>query len=529
LYFCIRTFFSAGQPKRTAPAYKASHLSKLSFRQLLFAAFILIALVLTATSVQALLTLERLARLGRDTAAQAVMLTEQAQRLSERTLTMERSARQFLVLDDPVIRDRYFAAWQEANSALKMLHGAMPQLPAHVADEWRAASEAAWDALNLPAPAPAVEHLERPARLALRGQPAKSMKPVAAVQPVASQRQAAIVYSTFSRLPALNDTFARESKREIARRNDAMLTELERQRNLLTALVAAAVVLAALLAIGFGFWLSQPLRRIEAAIERLGQNRYDEVVKVGGPADTRRLGQQLNWLRQRLSDLDAVKDRFVRHISHELKTPLAALREGVALLEDEVAGPLTQGQRELTGILRQNTASLQNQIEELLRYNTAAFDAQQLQRAQADVVQLLHRVIAEQRLQWQARSLQVEVQGGPATGLIDADKLAVALANVLSNAVRFSPAGGTIEFIVASTERGVSIDCIDRGPGVAPQDVDRIFEPFYQGSRQAAGARNGNGIGLSIVREYIAAHRGSIVLLPRPSGAHFRIDLPYDA
>ena len=83
-------------------------MSKLSFRQLLFAAFILIAGVLTATSVQALLTLERLARLGRESAAQAVMLTEQSQRLSERTLAMERSARQFLVLDDSVFRDRYF-------------------------------------------------------------------------------------------------------------------------------------------------------------------------------------------------------------------------------------------------------------------------------------------------------------------------------------------------------------------------------------------------------------------------------------
>ena len=70
------------------------------------------------------------------------------------------------------------------------------------------------------------------------------------------------------------------------------------------------------------------------------------------------------------------------------------------------------------------------------------------------------------------------------------------------------------------------IDCIDEGAGVAPEDAARIFEPFYQGVRQAAGARNGNGIGLSIVREYIAAHDGSVTLLPRQAGAHFRIELP---
>ncbi len=102
-------------------------MSRLSFRQLLFAAFILTTGILTATSVQALLTLEHLARLGRETAAQAITLTEQSQRLSERTLAMERSARQFLVLDDPVFRERYAAARDEATAALQVLNRATPE------------------------------------------------------------------------------------------------------------------------------------------------------------------------------------------------------------------------------------------------------------------------------------------------------------------------------------------------------------------------------------------------------------------
>ncbi|MFM9434377.1 two-component system, NtrC family, sensor histidine kinase GlrK [Janthinobacterium sp. CG_23.3] len=472
-------------------------MSKLSFRQLLFAAFILIAGVLTATSLQALLTLERLARLGRESAAQAVMLTEQSQRLSERTLAMERSARQFLVLDDGVFRDRYFAAWQEADAALLALAGAMPGLAPALQAEWRAQGEAAWAVLKTAK------------RRNRGGHPA--------------------LYKVFERLPVINDSLARESKREIGRRGDALLSELERQRGLLAALVAGAVLLAAALAMCFGFLLSRPLRRIESAIERLGENRLDQPITVGGPADTRRLGQQLDWLRQRLADLDADKERFLRHISHELKTPLAALREGVALLEDEVAGPLTSGQREIAGILRQNTASLQTQIEDLLRYNTAAFDAQHLQRVNVDLLQLLHAVVDEQRLQCQARHLSVQVRGAPVGALADRDKLAAALANVLSNAVRFSPDGGVIVFTVGAAAHGLRIDCSDDGPGVAPEDAERIFEPFYQGARQAAGARNGNGIGLSIVREYIAAHHGTVTLLPSPTGAHFRIELPYDA
>ncbi len=468
-------------------------LARLSFRQLLFAGFILISLVLSASSVQALLTLERLARLGRETAAQSVMLSEQSQHLAERTLAMERSARQFMVLDEAVFRERYSSAWEQAGAALALLAGARAPAPA-LAGEWAAQAEAVWSALK------------SGRRDRLRGQ--------------------AVLEHAFARLPLVNQRLAAENKREMARRNDAMLTELERQRQWLTALVAGAVVLSAILASWFGAWLSRPLRRIELAIRRLGEGRFDQAVAVDGPADMRRLGRQLDWLRQRLAELDDDQERFLRHISHELKTPLAALREGVALLEDAVAGPLTGGQREITGILRHNSAALQSQIEDLLRYNTAVYDARHVRRTSVDVLALLQQVVDQQRLQWQARGLQVSVRGSAPPLLADADKLAVALANILSNAVRFSPEGGAIGLALGARRGVLGIDCIDQGPGVAPADRERIFEPFYQGSRRVLGARNGNGIGLSIVREYVRAHHGTVQLIARPQGAHFRIEIP---
>ncbi|MFM2089122.1 MAG: hypothetical protein RLZZ237_3991, partial [Pseudomonadota bacterium] len=180
-------------------------MSRLSFRQLLFAAFILTAGILTATSVQALLTLEHLARLGRETAAQAITLTEQSQRLSERTLAMERSARQFLVLDDPVFRDRYASARVEAASALQVLNRATPGFSQQMADEWTAQAEAAWQVLQ------AGKRRKRDGH--------------------------AVVYRAFARMAQINDSLARDSKTEIGSRNDTLLVELERQRRLLGALV----------------------------------------------------------------------------------------------------------------------------------------------------------------------------------------------------------------------------------------------------------------------------------------------------
>lgn len=473
-------------------------LSKLSFRQLLLTAFLMIVALLSATSVQALLTLERLASHSRQTAHDAVQLTEDAQRLAERTVAMERSARQFLVLNDPAFRTRYSEVWAEARQALNALSLQLTRVPASEFDAWESHSKSVWALLQAD-PLLRVQNQDSLARF-------------------------------FVRLPLINERLSRESKLEVERRNNALLTQLEQQRRVLKGQVIGAIALTALFAFGFGLWLSRPLARIEAAISRLGENRFDRPIAVDGPADLRRIGLQLEWLRQRLSDLEADKARFLRHISHELKTPLAALREGVALLEEEVVGTLTDTQREIAAILRQNTIALQMQIEDLLRYNAAAFGAQQLHCVPTSLRALLQQVIESQRLQWQARDLQIELVG-PVSGpdqlvSVDPDKLQVALSNLLSNAVRFSPQGGTIRLVPGTVSDGITIDCIDQGPGIAPIDAARIFEPFYQGMRQPAGARSGNGIGLSIVHEYVAAHRGTVRLLPHEGGAHFRIELP---
>jgi two-component system sensor histidine kinase GlrK len=94
--------------------------------------------------------------------------------------------------------------------------------------------------------------------------------------------------------------------------------------------------------------------------------------------------------------------------------------------------------------------------------------------------------------------------------------------------VRFSPQGGTVRFALAAQRGMLRVDCVDQGPGVAPDDAGHVFEPFYQGERQPPGARRGNGIGLSIVNEYVHAHGGQLQLIPSATGAHFRIELPYD-
>lgn len=465
----------------------------LSFRQSLLAAFLVITVLLGGAAVQALLALEHVARQSREAAHNAVRLTESAQRLAERTVAMERSARQFLVLDDDSLRERYQSAWQEARATQDVIAATMP-VEQQTFREWAVQAEGAWDILN-----------DAPRQTALP-----------------------LLTPIFSRLHTANEALAQRSQQEVDRRNDALLADLEQQRQLISGLVMGALVVAALFAFGFGWWLSRPMRRIGKAINRLGDNQFDQPIVVSGPVDLQRLGGQLDWLRQRLAALESDKTRFVRHISHELKTPLASIREGVALLQDGVAGPLTPDQAEVARILRDSTVALQGQIEDLLRYHATAYEAQRLRCQPVDVKALLLRITEAQRLQWQAKNLSVSVSGQHRQAELDADKLSVALGNLLSNAVRFSPEGRPIRFVVSDSRKRLAIDCIDEGPGVAPEDAERIFDPFYQGRHQPAGARHGSGIGLSIVREYVRAHGGSVRLVPREGGAHFRIELPHE-
>ena len=150
-----------------------------------------------------------------------------------------------------------------------------------------------------------------------------------------------------------------------------------------------------------------------------------------------------------------------------------------------------------------------------------------MKRQSIDLLQLLEEQVYAQRLQWRARDLTVSVAGESLVMEIDPEKIGTAVANLLSNAIRYSPHKGMIRLELSQHKGFARIDIHDQGVGVAQADRDRVFEPFYRGERQPADVVRGSGIGLSIVHEYIAAHGGSIALMPDQPGAHFRIELPH--
>ncbi len=476
----------AGAPGR-------SRLHGLSFQQLLLLAFLLIAGLLGASSLGALYSLEQLMVQSREGTVQATRLSVAARALGQRGQTMERAARQSLVLGDAQLRRGFDDIARDAQQTLQLLQDG--GLPTRQVAQWRA-------------------HLVT----------VQSLMAAPAAVSLENERAAA---EEFAALDTLHNAIVQSVQELNAERNSALQAKVDASRRDVTHQVVGVIVLALVLALSFGIWLARPFKRLEGAIRQLGENDLEQPIQINGPVDVRRVGLQLEWLRLRLLELDSDKARFLRHVSHELKTPLASMREGVALLQDGVTGELNAGQQEVAQILHHNTLVLQNEIEALLRFNAAAFEARQLHRRDTDLVALLEAQVESQRLQWQARGLRVVVQGSPVSLAIDGDKIASAIGNLLSNAIRFSPRQGTVRLTVSRVPGRVRIDVIDQGPGVAPADRPHVFEPFYRGARQPEDAVRGTGVGLSIVQEYIGAHGGRVELVEDGDLSFFRIELPH--
>jgi len=295
--------------------------------------------------------------------------------------------------------------------------------------------------------------------------------------------------------------------------------ELIQDSTLLLPLVLVVVLL-------FALRLSRPLRQIDRAIGELGRGNFSRAVTVSGPIDLERLGHQLEWLRHRLLELAQERNRFLRQMSHELKTPLANIREGTELLMDGAVGELGSGQREVTAILRDNGIKLQRLIENLLSFSAWQSNSTGLDLSEFRLRPIVKQVLENQQLTLVSQRVRLDVHVEDVTLSADRGKIRLILENLLSNAIKYSPRGGVIYLRALTSGEELILEVADSGPGVPLEDRARIFEAFYTG-RAPAGHVKGTGIGLSVVNEFVNVHKGTIEVVDGEfPGAHFRMRMP---
>lgn len=472
-----------------------------SFLKLLFVGFTLVTLPLMFALINNAVSIDRLSDQSRHAVYEAVQATESSRALEELITAEERVARQYLVVGDPELLEAFVAAHERLQRAARGL-GRLPL------------SQTQRDQLDeILAREGAMYHLI-------------SRNPLAPGKAAAPER-ARTVTAEFGELAELARAMLATSNEVIAREVDALQSLAERARNIVIWQLLALIPAAVFLVVGFALVLARPIRQIDAGIRKLGTGDFSEPITVSGPQDLEYLGRQLEWLRKRLVELEEQKSRFLRHVSHELKTPLTALREGSELLADESAGPLTAEQREVVRILRDNSIELRKLIENLLNFSAARFQKDSLQARPVRMREIIERVSADQKLAMLAKELSLNVNCPDLTLQADEDKLRVMLDNLVSNAIKYSPRGGSI--LISARERAgeVVLEVVDQGPGVVGDDRRRIFEPFYTGRQAASAPVSGTGLGLAIAREHVLSHGGIIELVDDArAGAHFKVTLP---
>ncbi len=467
-----------------------------SFTTLLLVGLSLVALPLLAGMLRMGYMLDQMAREGRQSVAITVEATRATRQMAESALALERAAGQYHVLQDPALGASLLAPHRDFLAAVATLR-----------------------------------------RLPLDGRQQRQLSAIEAMEATLFDGLAAGAGPGARRFEALGPEFDRlhrtaaamtlEGNRLIDQQVAALGRTADGIRRTLIGQALALVPLSLLMAGLFSWVVAQPLRQLARAIRRIGEHDLGAGPPVEGPRDLVFLGEQVDWLRRRLLELEAQQGRFLRQVSHELKTPLAALKEGVELLADGVAGELGPQQAEVAEIMRNNARDLQLRIEDLLSYSRLAQGANPLTASPLAVAELLEAAGQRQALAMLGKQVKLSADVGDARVLGDRAGLETVLDNLLANAIRFSPEGGSIEVTARKLDGRCEIVVCDAGPGVAPEDRERLFQPYYRGRIQRPGPLRGSGLGLAIVKEYVEAQGGEVGLLEaRPGGACFRILLP---
>lgn len=278
---------------------------------------------------------------------------------------------------------------------------------------------------------------------------------------------------------------------------------------------------------GLGVWqMVRPIRRLSGAIRELGHGDWDTPIAVSGPRDFRALGERLEWMREQLREAEYQKQNFIRHVSHELKTPLSAIVEAGSLLQDEVPGPVNQRQCAVLDILQENTRNLQELIQQLLNYNVITHNV--ALACQSVALEPLCQSIAKRLSQQNLRHrVEWDWHGEPEQLETDPHLLEMIVSNLMSNAYHYSPDGAQVRVQWGQDQHETWVSVSDQGPGIEPEDRERIFLPFVQGQMRRHGAVQGSGVGLAIVRESARRLGGDVEVSSEPGvGSCFRLRFP---
>ena len=419
------------------------------------------------------------------------VVTSQGAAISELIKELVRLSRQYVLLKDPGFADLYIQRSKALNEALDILR-------------------------------PYLTSKKQSASINLMEETADKIVDSLASDEVTRSNVAA----SLQLLIGLNEELSSQIDRY--RRQSLQNSEIEFKRitnRLFTLIISTFIGTLLLMVLGITL-VSRPILRLSDAIKCLVQQHWDTPVNVHGPSDIVALGDNLEWMRKQILASDQQKAAFVQHMTHELKTPLAAIIEAGNLFDEEVSGPLTDKQRSILNVLRINATNLEHLIQQLLNYNAVSHGiVTQFENIQ--ITQLVQTICDRIKTSEPDKPVKFVLSEGKDTIYTDARLLQMILINLLDNAFQFVSSDGIITVAWELNDHDWHLEISDNGPGIDPMLIKDIFTPFFSGENNKQRKIRKTGIGLAIVKECVDLLKGQIrVVSEINKGASFLMTFP---
>lgn len=460
-----------------------------SLRQLVLLAFLLVILPLLFLATEAYRTFDKLSAQAADIQKTTLEDAQRSENMNNIALSMERSYRQYCVVKDESLAKLYYEQHQKYSEMLTVHSNA-------------ALDNDLYQILGL--------LLENIAELKCDND--------------APEEEISAVLQQFS---TENNLMLQATREVVFVRGKQLQQSIGEQGAFFGQRALLVFILSLMLVALFTHMIIGPVKSVNQMITLLGQGKFIEGNhSINGPLELKELAQRIVWLSDRLSWLEAQRHQFLRHISHELKTPLASMREGTELLADQVVGPLTQDQKEVVAILDESSQHLLRLIEQLLDYNRKLADSPD-EKEEIDLASLFNDVINAHGLSAKSKSMTTESKLNVTHYWGEAKLLVRIVDNLYSNAVHYGSESGTIWIVTEKFGDHIQIDIANTGEEIPEKDRAMLFEPFFQGAHQRKGAVKGSGLGLSIAQDCIYRMKGELQLVDVDyANVCFRIKLP---
>jgi signal transduction histidine kinase len=295
----------------------------------------------------------------------------------------------------------------------------------------------------------------------------------------------------------------------------------------LTAAGGVALLLAFLLAWLMARWISAPLGRISAAAGKVAAGQA-QPIPLEGPAEVKNLAQAFNEMTRRVQVSQQSQRDFVANVSHELKTPLTSI-QGFAQAIQDGAASTPEAVKFAVSVIQTEIERMYRLVQDLLALARLDAGTADLRKEPVDLNELLKAVT----LKFQPQAGQAKVNLSAEMGSLpvitgDGDRLAQVFSNLIDNAIKYTPDGGSVRIEGQQTGKSIEISVIDTGSGIPQEEQERIFERFYQADKsRRGGSGRGTGLGLAIARQIVQAEGGSITVQSHVGqGSRFVVRLP---